>query len=275
MDDHEVVRVGLRHLLNVEPGLLVVSERGRIGGTLEEVRLKCPDIVLLDLRLPDGDGLDLCATIKRESPQIKVVILTSYLEPTLMMRAIAAGADGYLLKESESTELSKALRLVRSGGSFFDPIGRRSISSSSFTDEPGKEDLRESLTGHESRLLKLVAKGETNKEIGEQLKLSEKTVRNQLSVVFTKLNVTNRTQAASVYLRLQTQAVLPKCDFVRPLLLPREVLSTAEVQVIPHSSSSLSHPGRCKSSLHSPLNFRFKDECRFKDELTNSLRILQ
>ena len=201
VDDHEVVRVGLRHLLNVEPGLLVVSERGRIGGTLEEVRLKQPDIVLLDLRLPDGDGLDLCATIKRESPQIKVVILTSYLEPTLMMRAIAAGADGYLLKESESMELSKALRMVRSGGSFFDPIGRRRLDGGTKSDSAGSA-LTESLTGYESRILALVAEGKSNKEIAERLHLGEKTVRNKLSVIFAKLNVTSRTQAASVYLRI-------------------------------------------------------------------------
>lgn len=201
VDDHEVVRIGLRHLLEAEPGLRVVAECGRVKGAMESARMTSPDVVLLDLRLPDGDGLDLCAAIKRERPEVKVIVLTSYMEPTLMMRAIATGADGYVLKESGSTELSKALRLVQSGGTFFDRIGGRRPGEPEATPEPSAKLAEATLTGHENRLLALVAEGKSNLEIASQMGLSEKSIRNRLSVVFAKLNVTSRTQAASVFLR--------------------------------------------------------------------------
>ena len=199
VDDHRVVRIGLRALLEDTHDIRVEGEAADGATALAEaVRLK-PQVVILDIRLPDQDGFEVCRQLKDRDPAIRVLMLTSVADDRVILQAITAGADGYLLKAIEDADVPEAIRTVASGGSMLDPIlTRKLMDQLSHTGVKVIDPLQE-LSPQERRVLELVAVGKTNKEIASDLHLSEKTVRNYLSTVFGKLRVTRRSEAAVIY----------------------------------------------------------------------------
>jgi two-component system response regulator DevR len=199
VDDHEVVRQGLAALLDRREGFQVVAEAGTVAESLEQARRHMPDIVVMDVRLPDGSGIEACREIRAELPATRVVMLTSYPDEEAVLSAIVAGASGYLLKQVRARDLVSALEAVGRGESLLDPAVtekvleriRRIASGSQETDELSQ------LTGQERKILLLVAEGKTNKEIAAEIYLSDKTVKNYVSSILAKLNLERRAQAAA------------------------------------------------------------------------------
>ena len=212
VDDHEVVRAGLRALLGRAKQFEVVGDAGTVSDAVKEaVRLK-PDVVLMDLRLPDGSGIDACREIRTAFPHSKVLFLTSYSDDDAVLSTIFAGASGYLLKEIGREALIKAIELVAEGQSILDPTvtdrvlkRMRSMSEAADSDTGASWGKSESLSPQEGRVLALVAEGKTNKEIAAALGLSDKTVNNYLSNVFQKLQISRRSQAAALFVRHSLQ----------------------------------------------------------------------
>ncbi len=204
VDDSEVVRAGLRALLGTDASLEVIGDAATVAqGVAASARLK-PDVVLLDIRLPDGTGIDACRAILKNSPDSRVLILTSVLDDAVVDDAIRAGAHGYLLKEIDGRGLVTAIRDVAAGKSPLDPaITARvmQIVKGGGTDTP--RDVLAILSPQERRVLASIAEGRTNKEVAAQLNLSEKTVKNYLSTVFEKLHVSRRSEAAVLYAQQQ------------------------------------------------------------------------
>ncbi len=198
VDDHEVVRQGLVALLDRREAFQVVAEAGTVAESLEMARKFEPDIVIMDVRLPDGSGIEACREIRADLPVTKVVILTSYPDEEAVLSAIIAGASGYLLKQIRARDLVAALEAVGRGESLLDPAVTekvlervRRIATGTFTDELA------SLTQQEQKILLLVAEGKTNKEIAAEVYLSDKTVKNYVSSILSKLNLERRAQAAA------------------------------------------------------------------------------
>ena len=199
VDDHEVVRQGLVALLERREIFQVVAEAGSVAESIEQARRHRPDVVIMDVRLPDGSGIEACRAIRAELPDTKVVMLTSYPDEEAVLSAIVAGASGYLLKQIRGRDLVAALETVGRGGSLLDPAVtervldriRRIATGSSETDELSQ------LTTQERRILLLVAEGKTNKEIAAEIFLSDKTVKNYVSSILAKLNLERRAQAAA------------------------------------------------------------------------------
>ena len=200
VDDHEVVRAGLRMLLKRWPSIDVIGEAATAAEGVEECQRLMPDVVLLDMRLPDVTGLQACREIRAISPQIKVIFLTAFADEDAVLSAVFAGADGYLLKEIGGEALVSAIETVARGHSILDPLVTRAVldgmRSMSAPAEPPKQS---SLSPQEQHVLALVAEGKTNKEIAASLGLSYKTVKNYLSNVFQKLQVSHRSQAAALF----------------------------------------------------------------------------
>jgi two-component system, NarL family, response regulator DevR len=200
VDDHEVVRAGLRILLKRWPGIEVVGEATTAAEGIMESRRLAPDVVLLDMRLPDGSGVDACREIRSSSPHSRVVFLTAFGDDEAVLAAIFAGADGYLLKKIGGEALVHAIESVARGQSILDPAVTRTVLDSmratSVSAVPPKQTL---LSPQEQHVLALVAEGKTNKEIAACLGLSYKTVKNYLSNVFQKLRVSHRSQAAAFF----------------------------------------------------------------------------
>ena len=204
VDDSEVVRAGLRALLGIEPTLAVIGEAGTVAGGVEASRRLKPEVVLLDIRLPDGSGLDACRQILRNAPDTRVLILTSVLDDAVVDDAIRAGAHGYLLKEIDGRALTNAIREVAAGRSILDPaITARVMRLVKTGSAGGVRDALASLSPQEKRVDALIAEGCTNKEVGARLNLSEKTVKNYLSTVFEKLHVSRRAEAAVIFAQEQ------------------------------------------------------------------------
>jgi two-component system response regulator DevR len=201
VDDHQMVRVGLKTLLENFPKLVVVGEAATAAEALELVPRLVPNVVLLDIRLPDGSGLDVCRELHQTLPSIRVLMLTSYYTDDMVMDAIEAGAEGYLLKELNADFLVRSIFEVMEGKSILDPAVTRMRTGK--TDE-SKVTLG-LLSPQERRVIALVAEGKTNKEIGIELKLSDKTVKNYLSNLMEKLNFNRRSQAAAFYAHQQRQ----------------------------------------------------------------------
>jgi DNA-binding NarL/FixJ family response regulator len=202
VDDHEVLRLGLRTLFGEADGFQVVGEAGTMGGALTEATRLKPDVVLMDVRLPDGSGIDACREIRAARPETRVLFLTSFADDDAVLGTILAGADGFLLKEVSSDELIRAIRSVAGGQSILDPaVTQPVLARLKAASAPTSEDKTEDLSPQEQRVLALVAQGQTNKEIAVALNLSEKTVGNYLSNVFQKLQVTRRSQAAVHFTR--------------------------------------------------------------------------
>lgn len=198
VDDHEVVRLGLRSLLERQPDLAVVGEAETAHEAVQAVERLAPDVVVLDIRLPGRSGVEACAEIKRRRPETKIVVLTSYAEDEVLLDAIAAGAEGYVLKQVGSDDLVQALRRVGRGERLLDPhLTDRVFAKLRQMRERERAAAFAGLSEQELRVLALVAEGKTNREIGKALHLSEKTVRNYVSEVLAKLGLTSRAQAAA------------------------------------------------------------------------------
>lgn len=197
VDDSEVVRMGLRALLSAEPGIELVGEAISVASAIETCGRVKPDVLLLDLRLPDGTGFDACRQILKKQPETRVLVLTSVVDDGLVDEAIRAGAHGYLLKEINSRGLVQAILDVSTGKSILDPAITARVMK--LVKSGGNQDALASLSPQERRVLALIAEGRTNKEVGTELGLSEKTVKNYLSNIFEKLHVSRRAQAAAIY----------------------------------------------------------------------------
>ena len=198
VDDHEVVRVGLRTLIERQPGMEVVGEAGTVAQAIFLARQLAPDVVVMDIRLPDDSGLEACRQIKAERSETKIIILTSYPDDKTIFDAIAAGADGYVLKLVGSSELIRALEQVGRGESPLDPsIANRILAKVREATKREQAQAFACLSAQEVRILALIAEGQTNREIGAALHLSEKTVRNYVSDILSKLGLTSRAQAAA------------------------------------------------------------------------------
>ena len=200
VDDSEVVRMGLRALLSADSALEIVGEAGTVAGGVEACARSIPNVVVLDIRLPDGTGFDACRKILQVSPATRILILTSVADETLVDDAIRAGAHGYLLKEIDGRALMQAIHDVAAGKSILDPAVTARVMHFMKSGGPVKDALG-SLSPQERRVLSLIAEGCTNKEVAVNLNLSEKTVKNYLSTVFEKLHVSRRSEAAVMFVQ--------------------------------------------------------------------------
>ena len=203
VDDHEVVRVGLRTVLHNNQGITVVGEAGSKAAAVRAVKRLNPDIVLMDVRLPDGSGVEASRDIFAWHPATRIIFLTSYPNDDSGLAAVRAGAQGYVIKDIDSALLVRSILGVSNGQSMFDPVlTRRALSGSvgSVQARPGREP---SLAPQEERILALLAEGLTNKEIAVALQLSDKTVKNYIANMFQKLHISRRAQAAAFFIRRQ------------------------------------------------------------------------
>jgi len=204
LDDHEIVRRGIADLLEAESGLVVVGEAGTAAEALRRIPAARPDVAVLDARLPDGSGIDVCRDIRSAHPEIRCLILTSYDDNDAIFAAVMAGASGYLLKEIRGTSLVDAVRQVAAGKSLLDPAVTERLLTRLREGAPRDERLA-SLTDREREILSLIADGLTNKQIGERLFLAEKTVKNYVSGLLAKLGMQRRTQAAVLAAELRSR----------------------------------------------------------------------
>ena len=198
VDDHEVVRVGLKALINDQPGMEVVGEAATAREAVIQAGIHRPDIVVLDLRLPDGHGVDVCRKVKAKFPSVRIIVLTSYADDDAILDAIAFGAEGYVLKKIGSDEILDAIRRVGIGENILDPsVTETVLSSMRHLKRQEWAHVFSGLNARELNILALVTEGKTNGEIGQVLHLSERTVRNYVSTILSKLNLKSRTQAAA------------------------------------------------------------------------------
>ena len=195
VDDHDIVRKGLAMLVSRQEDLSVVAEAGTVAEAVEKARESSPDVVVMDIRLPDGSGIEACRDIRDENGDVKVLMLTSYSDEEAVMGSIMAGASGYLLKEIRSQEIVDAIRKVSSGQSLLDPTVTASVLDR--VRRGKEEDVLAQLTEQEQKILELIANGQTNREIAGQINLSDKTVKNYVSNILGKLEVSMRSQAAA------------------------------------------------------------------------------
>ncbi len=205
VDDHEVVRIGLKSLLQRVPDFEVVAEAGSADETLEKIkRLEAegtlPDVIVMDVRMPGGTGIEACRAIRSKHPHIKVIMLTSYTDDEAIFASVMAGASGYVLKQVGSEDLIRGIRTVHAGGSLLDPSTTQRVLERMRQRDTLDEEI-EPLTEQEKRLLRLIAEGKTNKEIAQIVYLSEKTVRNYVSNILSKLGLANRAEAAAFAVR--------------------------------------------------------------------------
>jgi DNA-binding NarL/FixJ family response regulator len=200
LDDHEVVRLGVRDLLEAEPGIRVVGEAGTAALALARIEVLRPDVAILDVRLPDGDGVSVCREIRSRMPQVACLMLTSFGDDEALFDAIMAGAAGYVLKQIRGTDLAGAVRTVASGQSMLDPRAASQLMAR-LRDQSARRDPLAGLSGQERRILELIGEGLTNRQIGERMFLAEKTVKNYVSALFAKLGMQHRTQAAAYAVR--------------------------------------------------------------------------
>lgn len=202
VDDHELVRVGLRSVLSQYDGIDIVGEADSVNDGIEKAKEIVPDVVLMDVRLPDGTGFRACREIKNGNEKIKILFLSSYSDDDKIYRAIESGADGYLLKEINCDDLVNSIGQVAEGKSVLDPVVvsrffmrlKRDVSNS-------PQQKLEALSRQEMRVLKYVSQGLTNKEVAQQLKLSDKTVKNYLKNALEKLGLNRRTEGAAFYIK--------------------------------------------------------------------------
>jgi len=195
VDDHEIVRRGIAELLDREPDLEVVGEAGDATHALARIAATLPDVAVLDVRLPDGDGIELCREVRSRHPDVNCLILTAYDDDEATMSAVLAGASGYVLKNVSGTRLVEDIRSVASGRSLLHPAATRQVVE--HAEVGGHDDPRfGSLQLRERQVLRLIAEGLTNRQIGERLGLAEKTVKNYVSGLLRKLGLERRTQAA-------------------------------------------------------------------------------
>ena len=195
LDDHEIVRRGIRELLEGEPDIAVVGESGSAAEATRRIPALHPDVAILDGRLPDGSGIDVCREVRSQNPEINALILTSYDDDEALFSAIMAGAAGYVLKQVRGNDLVDMVRRVAAGQSTLDPSITAQVLERVRNGPPVDKEL-DSLTEQEHKILDLVGEGLTNRQIAQQLYLAEKTVKNYVSSMLAKLGLTSRTQAA-------------------------------------------------------------------------------
>ncbi|MEU6820964.1 response regulator transcription factor [Streptomyces atriruber] len=207
LDDHEVVRRGVHDLLDAEPDMEVVGEAGTSDQALVRGPALRPDVAILDIRLPDSDGITVCRELRSKMPEVACLMLTSFDDDDALLDAIMAGAAGYVLKQIKGTDLIDAVRTVASGQSLLDPATTtRLMSTLRGPDEQPESDGRLSgLTEREREILVLIGEGLTNRQIGKRLYLSEKTVKNHISRLLAKLSVERRVQAAVIAAHLDAE----------------------------------------------------------------------
>ena len=207
LDDHEIVRRGVADLLNSVPDFQVVGEAGTVAEALRRLPAADPDVAILDGRLPDGSGIEVCRIIREQSPDVKCLILTSYDDDEAIFAAVLAGAAGYVLKQIRGSNLIDAVRQVAAGQSLLDPTVTARVLQR--IREGKQEDARlASLNAQQRKILILIAEGLTNRQIGERLFLAEKTVKNNVSSLLAKLGMQRRTQAAVFGASLKEQGGL-------------------------------------------------------------------
>ena len=197
VDDHEVVRVGLRTLLDRRAGFAVVAEVGTVAEAVSAARETHPNVIVMDVRLPDGNGVEACREIRGELPETKVIMLTSYADDEAVYGSIMAGASGYLLKQTRGQNLAEAIERVARGESLLDPSVTEKVLTRMRALASGESDELASLSSQEKKILGLIAQGKTNKEIAEDVFLSDKTVKNYVSSILSKLNLRRRSEAAA------------------------------------------------------------------------------
>ena len=195
LDDHEVVRRGIAELLGLEDDMEIVGEAGTTEDALTRIRAAKPDVAVLDVRLPDGSGVEVCRDVRSELPATRCLMLTSYADDEALFDAIMAGASGYVLKDIRGNDLVRAIRAVAAGTSLLDPAATARVMERLRSPKGGDARLA-NLTDQERRILELIGEGLTNRQIGERLFLAEKTVKNNVSSLLSKLGMQRRTEAA-------------------------------------------------------------------------------
>jgi len=201
LDDHEVVRRGLREVFEAEDDLEVVGEAGTAAEAVARVPATRPDVAVLDVRLPDGDGVEVCRELRALVPELRCLMLTSFADDEALFSAILAGASGYVLKQIRGTELVNAVRRVAAGESLLDPALTRQVMDR-LRGEREEDERLARLTAQERNILALIAEGKTNRQIADQLYLAEKTVKNYVSNLLSKMGFARRTEAAVYAARL-------------------------------------------------------------------------
>ena len=205
VDDHEIVRDGIKAMLDVEDDIIVTAQAGTVREAVDEAHRTRPDVVVMDVRLDDGSGIEATREIRADHPETRVLMLTSFADDEALFASIMAGASGYVLKQVKSGDLLRAIRAVGAGDSLLDP----SVTSAVLDRlRRGKHLMKDEklarLSPQEERILTLVADGRTNKEIGDELRLAEKTVKNYVSSILSKLEVARRAEAAAYLARHTT-----------------------------------------------------------------------
>ena len=209
VDDHEVVREGLRSLLRRRSELTVVGEADSVASALSEARRTQPDVVVMDVRLPDGTGVEACREIRAHRPETKVIMLTSYADDEAVFSSIMAGATGYLLKQTRTQALIEAIERAMRGESLLDPAVTQRVLERMRSAGTGKQDEISLLSEQEQKILELIAEGKTNKEIAQEIYLSDKTVKNYVSSILSKLNLRRRSEAAAFIARRRPPGQAP------------------------------------------------------------------
>ncbi|MHC3470188.1 response regulator [Streptomyces sp. 7R007] len=204
LDDHEVVRRGVHELLSVEDDIEVVGEAGTAADALARIPATRPDVALLDVRLPDGSGVEVCRELRSRDESVRCLMLTSFADDEALFDAIMAGAAGYVLKAIRGGELLAAVRDVAAGRSLLDPVATARVLER-LRDGGGRDDELAHLTEQERRILDLIGEGLTNRQIGEQLHLAEKTIKNYVSGLLSKLGMQRRSQAAAFVARMHAE----------------------------------------------------------------------
>lgn len=205
MDDHEVVRRGVRDVLNDEPDITVVGEAGTAEQALVRVPALRPQVAVLDVRLPDGDGVTVCRELRSSLPELACLMLTSFDDEEALLDSIMAGASGYVLKQIQGSDLVSAVRTVAAGQSLLDPSATAKLMARLRAGEQAEQepDALPGLTDRERAILALIGEGLTNRQIGQRLYLAEKTVKNHISRLLAKLGVERRIQAAVIATQAQ------------------------------------------------------------------------
>lgn len=197
VDDHEIVRTGLRTLLERKDGFSIVGEAGSVAEAISTAAACQPDVIVMDIRLPDGSGVEATREIRGERPDTKVIMLTSYADDEAIYGSIMAGASGYLLKQTRGQNLAEAIARVAAGESLLDPAVTDKVLARMRTLARGEPDELAPLSDQERKILALIAEGKTNREIATEIFLSDKTVKNYVSSILSKLNLRRRSEAAA------------------------------------------------------------------------------
>ncbi len=204
LDDHEIVRRGLAELLTLEPDIEVVGEASSAAEALHRIPAARPHVAVLDVRLPDGSGVEVCREIRSQLPDTRCLMLTSYADDEALFNAIMAGASGYVLKDVRGTDLLSAVRQVAAGQSLLDPVATQRVLDRLRNAEQ-VDDRLGALSDQERRILELIGEGMTNRQIGQTMHLAEKTIKNYVSSLLAKLGMERRTQAAAFVARISSE----------------------------------------------------------------------